>query len=124
MRIVCRWGVELHGLISPEVNHNRVPVQAPILAQERGVYEESVGRPQRAVSSMDMPEHMEPRPRLENCLPQLGTALAALRAWTVVKDAERRAVGDEDVQAFRNPRPVLLERVSGEPFIFRMRFDT
>lgn len=82
-------GMTIAGL---EVDHNRLPAQAAVLAQQRGVDEDRIRRPQGAVPGVDVAEHMEPRPGLEDRFQQLRAAFPALRAWAVVKDGKRRAV--------------------------------
>ena len=105
-----RFGVgeEPFGLAGLEVNHNRFPVQAAAVAEQRSVDEDCVRRPQRAIPSVDVTEHMEPWPGLEDRFQKLGTAFPTLRAWTVVKDGKGRSVRNQDGGILRDACPVLL----------------
>ncbi len=90
------------GLAGLEVNHNRFPVQAAAVAQQRSVNEDRIQRPQRAVSGVDVTEHVEPWPGPEDRFEKIRTPFPWLRGESVVKDGKGRTLGDEDVQALGN----------------------
>ena len=91
-----------------EVNHDGLPAEAAVLAQEGGVHEERVGRPQGAVSTMYVTENVESWQGTEDRLQKLWAAFPALLASAMVQDGKRRTVRNQDVQALGNPRPVAL----------------
>ena len=77
-------GKERHGLADLEVNHNRLSAQAAVLAHEGGIHEQSIGRPQRPVSRMDMPENVDPWYGSEDRFQKLRAAFPALCTSAVV----------------------------------------
>ena len=86
---------------------------------------------------MDVPENVEPWKGSEDRLQKIGAAFPALCTSAVVKDGERRAVRDEDVQTIWNlcPMPLAVFRprqpnappysgVTGDPQILMPSIST
>ena len=72
------------------------------------MHKDGVGRPAGAVSGVDVPEDMEPRPDSEDRFKKIRTAFPALFASAMVKDGEGRTVRNQDVGIFWNLCPVLF----------------